>query len=65
MLITPKLASFNGKCTQLRVGNYDYVPAALGLGCLQGNRFQIIIRHVSGASLNEIGQAVDALKLTG
>jgi tRNA pseudouridine13 synthase len=55
--------AFRPTCT-VKVGNFKYVPAALKLGQLDGNRFTVVLRDCQ-ASREAITTAVDSLKQTG
>ncbi|KAI9266596.1 pseudouridine synthase [Phascolomyces articulosus] len=47
------------------IGDYDYVPNGLTLGDLNGNRFTIILRDVSGGTEEEISESMDSLRDRG
>lgn len=38
------LAAANARLRNLQLGNFEYVPDALHLGMLRGNRFEVTLR---------------------
>jgi tRNA pseudouridine13 synthase len=50
----------NGLCV-VQVGNFEYVDAELRLGMLTGNRFDIVLRNVQGATKDELQAAAKSL----
>lgn len=49
------------KCQGLRVGNFKFLPEALRLGNLEGNRFRIALRSVKGER-DEIEKSLESLR---
>eukprot|EP00899_Mesostigma_viride_P015278 jgi/Mesvir1/23751/Mv25773-RA.5 len=60
-----RMAALNHKLHGMKVGNFKYVPAGLGLGDLKGNRFTIVLRRLEVESEDIVAAAVTALKETG
>jgi len=64
--VTPeKLIRVNSTVRDLRVGNFSYVPEALRLGDLRGNKFDIVLRGLSAKSSDTVEAAALALKTSG
>jgi tRNA pseudouridine13 synthase len=64
--VTPeKLLRINNILRGIRVGNFSYVPEALRLGDLRGNKFDIVLRGLSAESSDMVEAAAAALKTTG
>ncbi|KAG7671010.1 hypothetical protein Ndes2437A_g04655 [Nannochloris sp. 'desiccata'] len=64
--VTPeKLLRVNNTVRDLRVGNFSYVPEALRLGDLRGNKFDIVLRGLSAKSSDMVEAAALALKTSG
>lgn len=50
-----KLAEINPRLRNIRVGSFSYVPNDLKLGCLSGNEFHLLMRAVTGATVEQVG----------
>ncbi|KAM9375465.1 pseudouridylate synthase 7 homolog isoform 1-T3 [Pholidichthys leucotaenia] len=59
-----RLAHLNKCLRNLKVGNFCYKNHPLKLGELQGNRFTVVIRNISGTD-EQVHQALTSLKETG
>lgn len=59
-----RLAHLNKCLMNLKLGNFSYKNHPLKLGELQGNRFTVVIRNISGSD-EQVQQAMTSLKQTG
>eukprot|EP00698_Gefionella_okellyi_P015679 TRINITY_DN4441_c0_g1_i1.p1 TRINITY_DN4441_c0_g1~~TRINITY_DN4441_c0_g1_i1.p1 ORF type:complete len:633 (-),score=118.94 TRINITY_DN4441_c0_g1_i1:3-1901(-) len=46
----------------MRVGNFSYVPSALNLGDLSGNRFEVALRNIQGGDEHLVENAMQAVQ---
>ncbi|XP_068595603.1 pseudouridylate synthase 7 homolog [Brachionichthys hirsutus] len=59
-----RLAHLNKCLMNLKLGNFCYKNHPLKLGELQGNRFSVVIRNISGTN-EQVSQALTSLRETG
>lgn len=59
-----KLAQVSSKIRCITLGNYSFKPKGLKLGDLQGNRFRIVLRNVTGSD-EQINEAMTSLSEKG
>ncbi|XP_077567235.1 pseudouridylate synthase 7 homolog [Stigmatopora nigra] len=59
-----RLGHLNKCLMNLKLGNFSYKNHPLKLGELQGNRFTVVIRNISGTD-DQVQQALSSLKQTG
>ncbi|KAK9845240.1 hypothetical protein WJX81_000864 [Elliptochloris bilobata] len=60
-----RLAAANVHLRNLQLGDFEYVPDAMRLGMLRGNRFEITLRALSGASPGAVAEAAETLRARG
>jgi tRNA pseudouridine13 synthase len=49
----------------IKVGNFEYVEKPLSLGATKGNRFEVTLRALSGATPQQVADAATALRAFG
>ena len=60
-----RLAALNPRLRSMRVGNFEFAADRLRLGDLQGNRFELVLRAVQGASAEAVAAAAKGLRTSG
>ncbi|KAJ2850711.1 multisubstrate pseudouridine synthase 7 [Coemansia brasiliensis] len=60
-----RLIGVSKKLRGARLGNFSYGPRELRLGDLQGNQFQIILRHVQGADASSLKPVLEGIRNIG
>ncbi|KAJ2648892.1 multisubstrate pseudouridine synthase 7 [Coemansia sp. RSA 1250] len=60
-----RLIGVSKKLRGARLGNFSYGPRELRLGDLQGNQFQIILRHIQGADASSLNPVLEGIRNIG